>query len=409
MSKLIKKNILLGITGSIAAYKAADIASTLKKNNCDVKVVMTKSSMSFITETTLECITSNPVITDDENCKNLTNFTHIDLAKWAYIILIAPCTANFINKLANGYGDDLLSTICLASTKQIFVAPAMNPNMWNNPITQKNIKNFDKTNISIIGPDYGLHACGDTGYGRLMSPDVIVEHISQSSNTKEFSNINLLITAGPTREPIDPVRFISNYSSGKMGYSLAEIAKEMGGNVELISGPVKLDPIKDINTTYVETSDEMLKAVESKIKSKDIFISTAAIADYRPSSCSTKKFKKSDENLTIKFSRGIDILKKISEEQKNLFTVGFAAETENLDKNMNYKLTDKGLDIIVGNIANHQKKVGFENDTNEIIIASENERQYLEKDTKITLAMKILLFISKEYKKKLSIINTNVK
>ena len=189
MSKLIKTNILLGITGSIAAYKAADIASMLKKNNCNVKVVMTKNSTSFITETTLECISNNPVITDDENCKNLTNFTHIDLAKWADIILIAPCTGNFINKLANGYGDDLLSTICLAFTKQIFVAPAMNPNMWNNPITQKNIKNFVNTNISIIGPDYGIHACGDTGYGRLMSPDAILEHISQSSNTKDFSNI----------------------------------------------------------------------------------------------------------------------------------------------------------------------------------------------------------------------------
>ena len=266
MNILYNKNVLLGITGSIAAYKAADITSKLKKEGCNVRVVMTKSSDSFITETTLECLSSNPVLTDEDKAGLVTHFTHLDLAKWTDILLIAPCTANFMNKLANGHGDDLLSTICLAYTKNIFVAPAMNPDMWENKITQNNVKKLYSADIKILGPGYGLHACGDTGYGRMIDTATIIENIKDENNKSELSGVNILVTAGPTREPIDPVRFISNYSSGKMGYAIAIAAKELGANIELISGPVQLKPIPKIKTFYVETSKNMMDAVMKKIK-----------------------------------------------------------------------------------------------------------------------------------------------
>ena len=296
MNILTNKNILLGITGSIAAYKAADIASRLKKEGCNVKVVMTKSSELFITETTLESLSGNKVISDDEDSSALTNFTHLDLAKWADVILIAPCTANFMNKLANGHGDDLLSTICLAFTKSLFVAPAMNPDMWNNKVTQASIEKLNDADIKIIGPNYGSHACGDIGYGRMTHPEEIIEKIKDQSKTSQLSGSKILITAGPTREPIDPVRFMSNYSSGKMGYAIAMAAKAKGASVELISGPVALNPITDIRTTYVETSSEMYEAVKEKVSDFDIFISTAAIADYKPANYSDTKYKKNENN-----------------------------------------------------------------------------------------------------------------
>ena len=257
MNILTNKNILLGITGSIAAYKAADIASRLTKEGCNVKVVMTKSSELFITETTLESLSGNKVISEDTNSSALSNFAHLDIAKWADIILVAPCTANFMNKLANGHGDGLLSTICLAYTKSLFIAPAMNPDMWNNKVTQASIKKLNDAEINIIGPNYGSHACGDIGYGRMTHPEEIIERIKDQSKTSQLSGCKILITTGPTREPIDPVRFMSNYSSGKMGYAIAMAAKAKGAYVELISGPVALNLIPDIKTTYVETSSEM--------------------------------------------------------------------------------------------------------------------------------------------------------
>jgi len=236
MDILTDKNILLGITGSIAAYKAADIVSKLKKEGCNVKVVMTKSSELFITETTLESLSNNKVISEELGASTKSNFAHLDLAKWADIILIAPCTANFMNKLANGHGDGLLSTICLAFTKTIFIAPAMNPDMWNNKVTQSSINKLNEAQIKIIGPNYGNHACGDIGYGRMSNPEKIIEKIKDRNKITNLSGCKILITAGPTREPIDPVRFLSNYSSGKMGFAMAVAARSMGANVEIISG-----------------------------------------------------------------------------------------------------------------------------------------------------------------------------
>ena len=409
MNILSNKNVLLGITGSIAAYKAADIASRLKKESCNVKVVMTKSSELFITETTLESLSGNKVILEDEESNALSNFAHLDLAKWADIILIAPCTANFMNKLANGHGDGLLSTICLAFTKSLFIAPAMNPDMWNNKITQASIEKLDAAEIKMIGPNYGSHACGDIGYGRMTHPEEIIEKIKDNSKTSQLSGCKTLITAGPTREPIDPVRFMSNYSSGKMGYEMAIAAKSKGASVELISGPVTLKPIPDIKTTYVETSSEMYDVVKSKVDHYDIFISTAAIADYKPANYSDIKYKKDENNIFIEFTRGIDILQTISKKYENLFTVGFAAETNSLSENTKDKLQKKNLDVIVGNIANHELKLGFESDYNEVIILSNTGSENISLDKKSNIAARILDFIAKEYSSKLELIKKDVK
>lgn len=409
MNILSSKNIVLGITGSIAAYKAADIASKLKKEGCNTKIVMTRSAESFITKTTLECLSPNPVLVDGNDADPVTNFAHLDLAKWTDMILIAPCTANFMNKLANGHGDDLLSTICLACTKDIFIAPAMNPNMWENKITQNNLKKLHSANIKILGPGYGEHACGDTGYGKMLDPISIIENIKNENSENELNGVNVLVTAGPTREPIDPVRYITNYSSGKMGYAIATAAKELGANVELISGPVQLKPIPKVKTSYVQTSKDMMDMVMERVVGQDIFISVAAIADYKPKDFSAVKHKKHEKNLKIEFQRGLDILKTVSEKHKNIFMVGFSAETDNLKSNTLHKMEEKGLDIIVGNIANHEKGLGFESDYNEVVIFGKDEVSKVERAKKIHIAKTIMSFISKSYSKKLSLVKSDAK
>ena len=409
MNILSNKNILLGITGSIAAYKSADLVSNLKKQGCNIKTVMTKSSELFITETTLEALSGEEVICEESQSHTKENFKHLSLAKWADIILIAPCTANFMNKLANGHGDDLLSTICLAFTKSIFVVPAMNPDMWNNKVTQNSKEKLKSADITMIGPSYGSHACGDIGYGRMSSSNEIIEVISRQDNNSSIAGSKILITAGPTREPIDPVRYISNYSSGKMGYAMALAAKSMGAYVEIVSGPVKIQPIKNIKTTYVDTSSDMLNVVISKARDFDIFISAAAIADYRPINYSQVKHKQSDGNLNIEFTRGADILKTVSEKYKNLFTIGFAAETDKLDANAKHKLEDKNLDMIIGNIANHELKIGFESDFNKVTVFTKDRTKEIDEDKKINIAVELFKIISSEYSKKVSLVSLDVK
>ena len=410
MDILTNKNILLGITGSIAAYKAADISSRLKKEGCNVKAVMTKSSELFITETTLESLSGNKVISEDHNSTVLSNFKHLDLAKWADIILVSPCTANFMNKLANGHGDDLLSTICLAFTKKIYIAPAMNPDMWNNKVSQSNIKKLIEGDIEIIGPNYGTHACGDIGYGRMTNPEQIIEKIKSKEMTAELQGKKVLVTAGPTREPIDPVRFMSNYSSGKMGYEIAIAAKKMGAYVKVISGPVSLEPIKDMEIEYVETSDEMYNAVMSNIERFDVLISTAAIADYKPLNYSLNKYKKSEKDISIKFTRGVDIISTVSSKYDNIYTVGFAAETQSLNKNAIQKLQKKNLNMVIGNIANHELKLGFESDFNKVTIFSKKQTIELPKAKKSDIARSILEVITDELSSnKMQLVNKDVK
>ena len=396
MKNLNNKNILVGITGSIAAYKAAQLVSNLKNNGAHVKVIMTKASTSFITERTLESISKNKVLIDESETEE--SFLHLDVSKWADIILIAPCTANSLNKITNGLGDDLLSTTCLAFKGKIFIAPAMNPNMWNNSILQDNLKNISRDKFEIIGPDYGNHACGDVGYGRMSSPDIIVETLSKSIGRGILDGIKILVTAGPTREPIDPVRFISNYSSGKMGYAIAEYARDLGGDVKLISGPVKLPLPEGLQNKAVETSTEMLDEVLNSITDCDIFISAAAISDYKPSDSLTEKHKSTDGDLSIKLVRGEDILKTAKKKNKNIYAVGFSAETKNIEENAKQKLLDKKIDMIIANEANHQKGVGFESDYNQIVIINKNETTSIPINSKKELAKIIINRIASIYR-----------
>ena len=396
MKNLNNKNILVGITGSIAAYKAAQLVSNLKTNGAHVKVIMTKASTSFITERTLESISKNRVLIDESETEE--SFLHLDVSKWADIILIAPCTANSLNKITNGLGDDLLSTTCLAFKGKIFIAPAMNPNMWNNSILQDNLKNISRDKFEIIGPDYGNHACGDVGYGRMSSPDIIVETLSKSIGRGILDGIKILVTAGPTREPIDPVRFISNYSSGKMGYAIAEYARDLGGDVKLISGPVKLPLPEGLQNKAVETSTEMLDEVLNSITDCDIFISAAAISDYKPSNSLTEKHKSTDGDLSIKLVRGEDILKTAKKKNKNIYAVGFSAETKNIEENAKQKLLNKKIDMIIANEANHQKGVGFESDYNQIVIINKNETTSIPINSKKELAKIIINRIASIYR-----------
>jgi len=397
MRILDNKNIVVGISGSIAAYKAADLISRLKSYGANVRVVMTSSSSQFITVTTLESLSGNKVIYEN-NKSSISNFTHLDIAKWADILVIAPCTANLMNKIANGVGDDLLTTICLAYNKKLFIVPAMNPDMWTNKITQSSVKRLEKNKINIIGPEYGKHACGDTGYGRMSSTEYIIEQLENFQAQKILSGINFLVTAGPTREPLDPVRFISNYSSGKMGYAISLVAKQLGAEVTLISGPTSLNKLDGIDTTYVETSDQMITAVRDKISNTKIFISTAAISDYHPVKYSKSKYKKSSDRLTIEFERGTDILQMVAEQYPDIFTVGFAAETENLLQNATKKLQSKKIDMIVANIANYEKNIGFGSDYNEVtIISNDGSEEEIDSSRKVDVAYKILKSVYKNY------------
>ena len=397
MRILDNKNILVGISGSIAAYKAADLISKLKSYGANVKAIMTSSANQFVTVTTLESLSDNEVIHENGKSK-ISNFAHLDLAKWADILVIAPCTANLMNKIANGVGDDLLTTICLAFNKKLFVVPAMNPDMWTNKFTQSSVEKLEMNNINIIGPEYGKHACGDTGYGRMSSTEHIIEQLENFQSQKILSGMKFLVTAGPTREPLDPVRFLSNYSSGKMGYAIALVAKQLGAEVNLISGPTSLDKPDGIDTTYVETSDEMRIAVYEKIPSAQVFISTAAISDYRPVRYSKSKYKKSTDRLTIEFERGTDILQTVAEQNSDTFTVGFAAETENLISNAREKLRSKKIDMIIANIANYEKNLGFGSDYNKVTVISDDESvDEIDSSRKIDIAYRILKTIHKKY------------
>ena len=397
MRILDNKNILVGISGSIAAYKAADLISKLKSYGANVKAIMTSSSAQFITTTTLKSLSGNDVICEN-NQSIVSNFTHLDLAKWADILVIAPCTANLMNKIANGVGDDLLTTICLAYNKKLFIVPAMNPDMWTNKITQSSIEKLEKSKINIIGPEYGKHACGDTGYGRMSSTEHIIEKLENFQAQKILSGIKFLITAGPTREPLDPVRFISNYSSGKMGYAISLVAKQLGAEVTLISGPTALNTLEGVDTTYVETSDQMRETVSKKISNAEIFISTAAISDYRPVKYSKSKYKKSSNRLTIEFERGIDILQMVARQYPDIYTVGFAAETENLHANARKKLQSKEIDMIIANIANYEENLGFGSDYNKVtIISNDQNLEEIDSSRKIDVAYKILKTIHKKY------------
>ena len=395
MNYLTNKNILLAVTGGIAAYKSAEIVRNLKKLGSNVKVIMTKSSQEFITPLTLQALSGNPVSIDLLDVDTESAMSHIELARWADAFLVAPCTANTISRLAAGRGDDLLSAVTLAFEGILALAPAMNQVMWRDTRTQDNIQKLIKEGVLIYGPGAGEQACGDVGVGRMLEPNEIIEKLSSLFNSGSLQQKKVLITAGPTQEPIDPVRFISNKSSGKMGFAIAEAAIDAGAEVVLVSGPVNLKDPDNVHIVEVKTAKEMLKAVMHHVVTSDIFIGVAAVADYSPINSELKKIKKNIDNssLVLKMKETKDILLEVGSLKDKPYLVGFAAETENLIQNAKKKLNMKNLDLIIANDVSSQD-VGFDSDFNEVFLITEDEEILIEKTSKRNLSRKIIEFIS---------------
>ncbi len=395
MKSLANKNILLGVTGGIAAYKSAEIVRHLKKSGASVRVVMTRSAEEFITPLTLQALSGNRVSTELLDAEAEAAMGHIELAKWADGILIAPATANTIARLSSGRGDDLLSTVTLAFDGPISVAPAMNQAMWRDERTQENLKKLIDQDFGICGPGSGEQACGDVGLGRMLEPIDILDMFSLSFNEGTLSGKKILITAGPTQEPIDPVRFITNRSSGKMGYSLVEAALESGANVTLISGPVNIEPPSNCNFVSIKTAEEMYEAVMHHISGMDVYIGTAAVSDYSPAKASDSKIKKdgSSSPMVLELKENQDILKSVSELEQRPYVVGFAAETNDLIKNAEKKLSNKNLDLIIANDVSN-KDIGFDSDDNEVTLITEKEKHLIERQNKRKVSKKIIDFIS---------------
>ncbi len=395
MKSLANKNILLGVTGGIAAYKSAEIVRHLKKSGASVRVVMTRSAEEFITPLTLQALSGNRVSTELLDAEAEAAMGHIELAKWADGILIAPATANTIARLSSGRGDDLLSTVTLAFDGPISVAPAMNQAMWRDERTQENLKKLIDQDFGICGPGSGEQACGDVGLGRMLEPLDILDMFSLSFNEGTLSGKKILITAGPTQEPIDPVRFITNRSSGKMGYSLVEAALESGANVTLISGPVNIEPPSNCNFVSIKTAKEMYDAVMHHISGMDVYIGTAAVSDYSPAKASDSKIKKdgSSSPMVLELKENQDILKSVSELDQRPYVVGFAAETNDLIKNAEKKLSNKNLDLIIANDVSN-KEIGFDSDDNEVTLITEKDKYLIERQNKRKVSKKIIDFIS---------------
>ena len=351
MEKLTGKTVILGITGGIAAYKMANVASGLRKAGANVHVIMTKNATEFITPLTFETLTNNRCIVDTFDRNFQYDVAHISLAKAADLILIAPATANVIAKLAHGQADDMLTTTVLAAKCKKLVAPAMNTAMLENPITQDNLKQLAHYGFGIIQPAVGLLACKDVGSGKLPEPEVLLDAIARElAREKDLAGVHVTVTAGPTQESLDPVRFLTNHSSGKMGYAIAREAMLRGAEVTLISGPVALKPVPGVKLVPIITAQDMLEAVQAALPQTDILIKAAAVADYRPATVADEKLKKKDGELSIPLERTADILAWVSENRhEGLFVCGFSMETENMLENSRGKLIKKGLDMIVAN------------------------------------------------------------
>lgn len=384
------KSVVLGVTGGIAVYKALDIASALRKLNIDVNVIMSKNAMEFVNPITFQAISQNMVTTDMFEEPKAWEIQHISLAKKADIMLIAPATANIIGKVACGIADDMLSTTIMATTAKVIFAPAMNTNMYNNPIVQENIQRLKNLGYEFIEPASGRLACGDEGKGKLAKPEVIVEKVvSELYDKKDLLGKKVLVTAGPTRSNIDPVRFISNNSTGKMGYEIAKEARDRGAEVTLISGPTSEEVPYGIEVVNIITNEDMYNEVIKRFDKVDIVIKAAAVADYKPLEYSKDKIKKGEGNLNIELIRDRDILNSLGEIKKNQILVGFAAESQNILENAKGKLNRKNLDYIVANDIT-SKDTGFGSKDNRVIIISKGgEEIHLDKMSKKEVARNI--------------------
>ena len=385
------KTVLLGVTGSIAAYKIANLASMLVKLHCNVHVIMTKNATNFINPITFETLTNNRCIVDTFDRNFQYNVEHISLAKQADLVMIAPASANVMAKLAHGLADDMLTTTVLACTCKKIVSPAMNTQMYLNPITQDNIKTLQNYGFEVIEPANGFLACGDEGAGKMPEPEVLLDYIlKEIACEKDMAGMKVLITAGPTQESLDPVRYITNHSTGKMGYALASCAMLRGAKVTLVTGPTNLKRPPFVNVVEIKSAKEMFDAVTSYGDEQDVIIKAAAVADYTPAVVSEEKVKKADGELQIDLKRTQDILKHLGEHKKpNQFLCGFSMETENMLENSRKKLTKKNLDMIV---ANNLKVAGagFGTDTNVVTIITKDEELQLDIMSKTDVANCIL-------------------
>ncbi len=403
------KRILLAVTGGIAAYKSPDLVRRLRERGVEVQVVMTAGARQFVTPLTFQAVSGRAVRTElwDEAAEAAMG--HIELARWADLVVVAPATAGFLARLATGMADDLLSTLCLATDAPIAVAPAMNRVMWANPATRANIATLRGRGIEILGPAEGDQACGEVGEGRMLEPLQLAERamalVSAADRTAAarvgslsggaLRGRRVLITAGPTRERIDPVRFISNRSSGKMGFAVAQACREAGAEVVLVTGPVSLGTPPEIRRVDVESAAEMLSAVLRELPGTDIFISTAAVADYRPARAADQKIKKTSDTMDLSMERTPDVLATVAARPDRPFVVGFAAETESVEQHARGKLVKKNLDMIAANEVGHDK--AFDCEDNQLLVLTRSGRQELPKAPKLTLARELVSLIAKQY------------
>ena len=393
MSSLSQKRIILGITGGIAAYKSAEITRRLQDEGAEVRVVMSESAQEFIRPLTLQALSGNPVHTDLLDPEAEAAMGHIELARWADLVLIAPATANFVATLNQGSANDLMSSICLATTAPVMIAPAMNQAMWSNSASQQNIESLKQREVIILEPDNGIQACGDVGPGRLPQPETIVRQVASVFKTGEMTGKKVVITAGPTREAIDPVRYISNHSSGKMGYAIADAMIDAGAEVILISGPVSLKQPDRCTLVSVTSAHEMLEAATEAAKGTDIFISAAAVADYYITETSDQKIKKKSDKMTLNLAKTPDIVSIIKENNPKLFVLGFAAETQKVEQYAREKLASKNLDAIIANDVSRED-IGFNSDDNEALWVEQESTHHFSKCNKAQLARDLVALLA---------------
>ena len=392
MSSMAGKHVLLGVTGGIAAYKAPDLVRRLRERGADVRVVMTASATRFVTPLTFQAVSGHPVRTDLWDPAAEASMGHIELARWADLVVVAPATADFLARLAGGLADDLLTTLCLATSAPVHLAPAMNRQMWANAATGANVATLAGRGIVLHGPASGDQACGETGEGRMLEPLEIVAALEAAAPAGPLAGRRLVVTAGPTREPLDPVRYLTNRSSGKMGYAVAAAAARAGADVTLVSGPVAIDPPADVATVQVETAGQMLEAVMGVIEGADAFVAAAAVADYRPVSAADRKIKKGEQDGSLELVLNPDILAQVAALPRRPLVVGFAAETDEVEANARKKLETKRLDLIAANRVGAD--CGFDADHNALVVLTPRERIDLGSGSKAELAGRLVALIA---------------
>lgn len=399
MNELAGKKLLLGITGGIAAYKSVELVRLLRKSAAEVQVVLSGAASQFVTPMTLQAVSGRPVRQELFDPAHEAAMGHIELARWADLVLIAPASASFLARLAHGFADNLLSTLCLATAAPIALAPAMNQQMWQNPATRYNVSLLEQRGIELWGPDSGDQACGEVGPGRMLEPAALMERVADRFRQGPLAGVRVLLTAGPTREPLDPVRFIGNRSSGKMGFALANAFVQAGAQVELVAGPVALETPSGVRRVDVETAAEMEQAVMDRVADCDIFVGCAAVADYRPDVVADQKIKKSQDRMEIRLMRNADILASVAGLPEAPFTVGFAAETQDPEGYAEKKRVAKRVDMIAANLVGAEQG-GFERDENALTLLWDGGRERLPMADKSRLAKQLVSLIAGHYEKR---------